>query len=278
MAVRDPSPTVRAWGGLATRAQLLDAAFAPSDVATALRRGRLIQVRRAHFAVPDAPSTAVEAVRIGGRLGGPSAASSFGLWSGHDPRLHVVVPANASRLRPAPLGRAVTLHWLDTPVHQECWRVDLATCLRQMIAWCDRETALACLDTAVTRFGVMGARAGDGPRTRLLLAAARPGSDSGNESIVRRRLEAAGVTVRQQARIAGVGRVDMIVPGTPLVIEVDGRGYHSAVEQFENDRRRDAALIALGRIPLRLSAQRIHGDWSGCVGDVLGAIAQFRSR
>ncbi|MEP6480565.1 MAG: DUF559 domain-containing protein [Rhodoglobus sp.] len=156
--------------------------------------------------------------------------------------------------------------------------MDLPTCLRQMIAWSDIETAVACFDVARTRFRLRDILASFDPRTereREVLAYSRPGSDSGVESLVRQRLAQLGVEVSQQVRIASVGRVDMVVGGTTLIIEVDGEAFHSDSSAFENDRRRDAELVSLGYTVLRLTYNKVTSDWAWCERKILAALEHF---
>ena len=256
--------------------------------------GEIRRVRRAHYAISAALPDAVQAVRIGGRLAGVSAARTFGLWAGFDGRLHVALPANASRLRtnlapsvttnvtPDISTRASVLHWVRPSLPgPDCWRVSVEDCVRQIASWADAETAVACLDTARTVFGWDGARmaavfrrASATERARAALS--RPGSDAGTESVVRQRLLRCGVTVKQQVTISGVGRVDMLITGTKIVIEVDGKTHHLSPDSFENDRRRDAELARRGYTVVRLGFAKIFGDWAWCERMILAAIAQFR--
>lgn len=280
-----PVAAVRALGGIATRAQIVGAGFSGTDITAAVRRGELRRVRRAHYATPEASWDAVDAARVGGRLCGVSAARSYGLWGGFDETLHVAVARNASRLRvireremvtPDRSDRPVELHWIETAANRECWRVSLHDCLRQVVAWSDRETAMACLDTALEIAGVTpeelrAAFVGESGSSRLRAADARPGSGSGYESIVARRLRALGLRVRQQVWIPGVGRVDGVIDDI-LVLEIDGLEHHFTREAFERDRRRDAAVAGLGKLSIRLSTRRIRDDWDGCVADILAAL------
>jgi very-short-patch-repair endonuclease len=228
-------------------------------------------------------------------LAGPSAARSYGLWAGIDRRLHISVGANASRLRtnvppsfgyepltPDRSSREIVLHWLQggapPELGPECWRVTLPVCLRQVVAWCDRTDAIACLETALTSQGwstrqLASVFQSEPIASRLVVSAARAGSDSGPESLVCQRLRRRGLVLRQQVRIPGVGRVDIRVVGTRVVIEVDGRTYHEDPAAFEEDRRRDAELVARGYIVVRLSYRRVMDDWPWCERMVLAAIA-----
>jgi hypothetical protein len=67
--------------------------------------------------------------------------------------------------------------------------------------------------------------------------------------------------------VAGL-QVDFFWPGTRLVVEVDGRGYHSSPRAFETDRVRDAKL-ARARCPvLRITDERMRTDRAGILTDV----------
>ena len=70
------------------------------------------------------------------------------------------------------------------------------------------------------------------------------------ESAPRVLLRAAGLAVVAGARIPGVGEVDLLVAGC-IVIEIDGKQYHSERRQFRQDRRRDRRLAHLGFLVLR---------------------------
>jgi len=289
--------TVAALGGVATRQQLLAAGLSGFDLTIAVKRGEVRRVRQARYVTDNASFDAVAAARVGGLLAGTSAARSYGLWSGFDTRLHISVGANSARLRtnvppsftgrpieltPDTSGRRIVLHWLEAgavpELAPECWRVSLPVCLRQVIAWCDRETAIATLDTAlalVPRDLLRTAFAAAPVSHREIVAECRPGSDSGYESIVRQRLGAIGIVVLQQVRIARVGRVDGLIAGTRVVLEVDGRGYHDDPAAVEEDRRRGAELVAQGYTRVQLSSTRITADWMWCIRMVRGAMAQF---
>ena len=289
-----PVDVVASLGHIATRQQLLAAGCSGFDLTSAVRTGELSRVRQGRYATALAPFEAVVAVRVGGLLAGPSAANSYGLWHGFDDRVHVSVGANSSRLRtvrePAfadPLVDRmhvpVVVHWLTdgaTPeLGPECWRVPLLTCLRQTVAWSDRETGLACLDTAlrlVTRGEILDAFRDAPTADRMLAGLCRYGSGSGTESIVRQRLAAIGIAVNQQVHIPRVGRVDMVVRGTRVVIEVDSKRWHHNPIAFEDDLRRSAELAAQGYTLVRLSYERVINDWAWCERMVRAALSSFR--
>lgn len=291
-----PFAIAEQFGHIITRQQLLRSGLTGSDLTRAVRTGELRRIRQAHYATAKASAEAIAATRVGGMLCGVSAARSFGLWGGLDTRLHVALPGNAGRLRtnyppstipslqlggrltPDTSDRAVVLHW---GIAETGWRVTLAECLKQVALWSDRETAIACLDTAWKPYGISALRltaifADEPPRSRQLAAESRPGSDSGLESLIRQRLGRHGIALRQQVEMPRVGRIDLGIVGTLLIIEADGYEFHSSSAAFEEDRRRDAELAAMGYVVIRLTYAQITGDWEWCERVILAAIASFR--
>lgn len=296
----DAAAEIQRLGHIATRDQLTALGVSGGDLTTAVRLGEIRRVRRAHYATGGAMPEAIHATRVGGRLAGVSAARSYGLWAGFDTRLHIALPANASRLRtnlrPSDLAdslhqvltpdtgeREVVLHWLAAKSNsEECWRASVPETLSQIVTWCDRETAVACLDTARTVLGLDGAAidaalADCRAVERMIAARSKPGSDSGLESVVRQRLVALGVVVNQQVHFEGIGRVDMSIPDTNILIELDGRQFHSESATFENDRRRRNELVQRGFVVLEFTFKQVFENWSWCASIILGSLSQFRS-
>lgn len=289
--------TVAAFGGIATRQQLIAAGHSGFDLTIAVKRGEVRRVRQARYATADASFDAIAAARVGGLLAGISAAKSYGLWAGFDTRLHISVGANSARLRtnvppsfnsrpveltPDTSRRRIVLHWLEggavPELGPECWRVSLLVCLKQVVAWCDRETAIACLDSAlkiIPREALIDAFSDASMAHQRIVAECRPGSDSGYESTVRQRLAVHGIELIQQVQLPGVGRVDGRIAGTRVIVEIDGREYHDEPAAVEEDRRRGAELAALGYTRVQLSTTKIVSDWPWCLRMVRGAMAQF---
>jgi very-short-patch-repair endonuclease len=295
----DPVLAIDELGHIATRQQLIALGCSGYDLTRAVRCGRIRRVRQARYATAQAAPDAVAATRVGGLLAGPSAARTYGLWTGFDTRLHISVGENSSRLRTNVAPRFLTgsqsltpdtssertvLHWLlggaVPELGPECWRVSLPVCLRQMVAWSDKETAIACLDTALsvrklTRGQLLSYFDEAAAADRSLAVACRGGSDSGPESLVRQRLRSLGIDLEQQVLIPGVGRIDGRIRGTRILLEIDGRQYHDGEVRFEGDRWRDAELAARHYIVIRLSYQRIIRDWPWCVRTILAAMASI---
>lgn len=283
-------------GTVATRQQLIARGFSGFDITVAVRTGEIFRARQGRYIVAATPPALRTAARVGGLLAGVSAARTYGLWSGFDTRVHLSVGRNSARLRtnvPPSFGshehltsdrsdQQVVLHWLEDGAVKErgleCWRVSLERCLTQVVAWADHETALACLETAIAKYGISGEElsamfADASIRSRLVANTARPGCDSGIESIVWRRLGLAGIEVDRQVYVAGIGRLDMVIRGTRVVIETDGRTYHADPIAFEEDRRRDAELVSRGYTVIRLSYKQVIANWAWCERMIRTALA-----
>lgn len=254
---------LRELGGVASSAQLIAAGATAEALTRGVRGGRVVRPRRGYYALVDADPSAVAAVRAGGRLSCLSAAASYGLWAGRDERVHVTVPVKATRL--VDTGAVVVRHWTTRSGGSEVWRVSVVDCLRSVVRCAPREDAVAVLDTALSasliRFAdISGLVAGEPAWTAEVFALARPGSESGVESIARQRLTRRGHLVEQQVHVAGVGRVDLRIAGS-LLVEIDGYAFHSDRRAFERDRHRDAELARRGLRVLRFSAAQVLDGW-----------------
>jgi len=84
-------------------------------------------------------------------------------------------------------------------------------------------------------------------------------SDSGLETITRRRLRHAGFTVEAQVRVNGLGDEDLVVEGC-VALETDGEKWHGP-NRFQADRDRDLIAEGLGRRTLRLTHQHVMFEW-----------------
>jgi very-short-patch-repair endonuclease len=91
------------------------------------------------------------------------------------------------------------------------------------------------------------------------LLAARPAGyiapASGLEGRLIRLLDQAGIRTRRQVDVGGddwIGRTDLVVTGTNVVVEVDSARFHTSLLDRERDARRDEELRAAGFVPLRV--------------------------
>jgi very-short-patch-repair endonuclease len=97
------------------------------------------------------------------------------------------------------------------------------------------------------------------------------GAQSGNETIVRRRLQREGYWVESQAGIPGMGHHDLLVEHC-LALEVDGKEWHGEA-RYEADRARDLHSEGLGRHVLRLSSRQIHLEWQSTLAVIERVVA-----
>lgn len=269
---------VRASGGIAPRQQILNAGHSPNAIAWNVGQGRLVRVRRAWYALPDAEPDRVNAVRLGGRLGSFSAAASYGIWRGLDRDLHVSWKPHGNVAKPGrvqfdfptsrslPPGRSVISHWRVDGFDEgpDAWRESVPQTLAQILLSADQTAAMCSCDSALNRglldvfqlFELFDRLPRRFRRLRPLLDGR---ADSGLETIVRLWLVSIGLGVRSQVMIGGRA-VDLLV-GTSLVIETDGREWHSEEERFNSDRIRTAQLQSRGYTVIKLSYLMITFNW-----------------
>ena len=280
-----------ALGGVARRADLVRVTgLAPRVVARELAvlvgSGEVTNPRRGIYAVRGAPRDAVTAVAASGVLTCVSIAAMWRLPLLTAPvAAHVAIPASASGSVRSRVPRGTVLHRdLGIAPGQRFDRPEPALALAHAIQCLPLPEAVAVLDAAVGRGLVrredLAARR---PRKGWLAheratSLIDPGSGSIGESIARVALVGAGLTVQTQARIPGVGRVDMLVEGL-VVVEVDGFAYHSGRQEFREDRRRDrVALVRHGLAVLRFAFEDAVYDTERLVETVRAALAAARDR
>ena len=278
----DAASTLTRLGTFVPTHALLRHGITSHQLTRAVRVGTIIRVRQGWYSLPDERGDLVRAARVGGRLACCSAAAHHGLAIRGD-RLHVAVPEHASRLRDSHdyrrrVSSETVVHWGGQPRHDTHRAASVAEALGQMAVCASPERTIAAADSALRTRQLTSSEwaaiiAPLPRRLRRLLHRVDAKSESITESVVRFRLAMLGIAVRSQVAIAGVGSVDFVI-GTALVIEVDGKQYHTDEGQFEKDRRRDARLSALGYRVLRFSYRQVFERWSEVRAAVVAAIAR----
>lgn len=271
---------VRAAGGLISTNTLAAHGIGQSGIRTLLRTGALMRIRQGWYSTSSLAEPARRAARIGGVITCAKALDAFGIWSVDDGRLHVAVPAQSSRLRSphnprsrlatAP-GQGVRVHWLSSACSTGAVVADPVTALTSLRSCATRELYLASLDSALHCY----------PRLSDALAAAgHPVGKAGVDGVCESGIETLfwlrmrnKCLVRRQVAVPHVGRVDFLV-GSRLVVELDGRAFHDTASSFEEDRRRDALLSAIGYRVLRFSFRQVMNDWGAVEAAVLAAMAR----
>jgi len=256
---------VAALGGITTTERLLRAG-ASADVihrAVVVRRV-VLRPRRGVIALLTTPRPILRAAQAGGALASVSAAAQYGIWTPHEPRLHISVPRNAGRPR-----HAVVLH---RDAHHlgrdEQFLVSRERCVLQCIARLEFAEAVALLDSALHQDAEGATPPLDLARMRRQLAkrlhpildAADGRAEAGAESIARVRLARIGIVARPQCWVARGIRVDLLIDDR-LVIEIGSQEFHAEPDQYEADHVRAAVVVGLGFELLEFTTLQVMNDW-----------------
>lgn len=280
-------------GPVATGAQLVERGISVRQLARAVADGTILRIRRAHYALPTVDPDCATAIRLGGRLGGISAARSYGWWDGDDTAIHVSWPDHGNVAKPGrPLfaspekltadGRMIVRHWRilreESTEERACWRETPEQTLAQVLLSCDKLTAIACADSAI-RTGVLS------PFQVAAVFAAMPHRvrswhryvdglpDSGTESMVSVWLQDRGIPYVIHPSIRDVGEVDFLV-GTSLIIEAQSKAHHDGPRERHRDYLRATAAAAQGYITMHLDYAQIMYMWPACERQILEHMAR----
>ncbi len=261
-------------GGVVSAAQLRTAGWSHSQIKKLPVQGWL-PVRRGWYASPSANSYVVRAVAAGGVLSCVSALRVRGVWV-PDSGLHIRYSARARRSHPG--VRSCNPHRLDPPTLSAIDPIEIAVA---SAANClDAEGLVIVLDSMLNKQMIEMADA------RSIVAASRfarltlaercdPKSESGTETMIRLRLRAAGIHLRTQVVIPGVGRVDFLV-GDRLIIEADSREHH--LSKYQEDRTRDRVATGLGFLVIRLTYEDVVHRWNVVFDDIRSVIRRRAHR
>lgn len=285
--------------GVVGRWQLRERGFTDSAINEWIDRSRLIVVHRGTFAVGRRPLTVAGRCMAGVLAGGPRAALSerpaAWMWDLRDSiggPVHVVVPTDR-RSR-----SGLVFHQRSLPLDELTTRdgIPITTTARTILDAAANETA-ARLRQMVALAESRGL--GDSPslpelleryprsRGSAVLRSILAGGAA--EGVAKQELElgfaefideigAPRPLKNEPVEVAG-GRqliVDCLWPDARLVVELDSRRHHSDWEAAEADRARDAALIAVGLTPMRVTWRRLYQQRSQLARELLTAIARGR--
>lgn len=264
--------------GVVARTQLLRAGVTPDVVAYRLSVGRLRRLHRGVYLVGPlvAPNTReMAAVLACGDSAAVSHGSAAAVWQvlsrgGDEAPVEVVVARGRAGRRPGIRIRHIhTLLPDEVTVHDG---VPITTAARTLydlagvtgdreleralaeafaLRLIERSHLLALLDRHARRLGAS--------RLRRLLA------DESRIALTRSEAEERFLALTRKARLAVPDvnarvagyRVDFLWRADRLVVEVDGRAFHSSDRRFESDRSRDATLIAAGLRVMRVTWRQI---------------------
>lgn len=242
--------------------------------AAAVADGTLTRLRRRWYAADGHDREAAQAVRVGGTLSCVSALRKHGLWipPGY-PEVHV------RRARPGPDEPSCRGHGR---MRAGSSAIDSVVVALECASRCmsDEDWIVVC-DSVQNTYGIsaetLRSRMGRLPkRVRELFAKTDGRSQSGTESILRVRLRALGFHVVVQPTIPGVGRTDLLLGR--LILECDGRLYHSGAQQFRSDRRRDRKALIGGYLSMRFTYDDVLYDWAAVLADIRAVTRKRRHR
>lgn len=102
-----------------------------------------------------------------------------------------------------------------------------------------------------------------------------PGTRSEPERMVARALTARNFYLELNARV-GPFYGDLVDFRARVIIEIDGRSFHSAPAVFSNDRRRQNELVLQGWLVLRYSVAMVHDDLDRVVDEITAVVRRRR--
>jgi predicted transcriptional regulator of viral defense system len=284
--------------GLVSRRQLEAIGLSSKAVTRRVEKGRLHRIHPGIYAVGHLVRTsearwmaAVMACGSGSVLSHLDAAALWKIYDGEGARVHVTSIRKAGgRLARVQVHRARRLHPEDVTAKQGIpvttvarTLVDLTDVLgRDRILRAIREAEfLQLLDLDTLNAAVQRAHG----RNRLTvlkkaIQAHTPGQ------IVREELEhrflelvrAAGLPPPEtNVKITARGRtyeIDCLWREQRVAVELDGRAAHARTAAFESDRRKDAALSAIGLRPLRFTWLRVTREPGDVIAELAATLAQ----
>lgn len=244
-------------GGVAHSSTIYRAGFSKHAVATSVRSGALVRVRRSWLVLSACEPERLAAARVGGRLTCVSAARLMDLWVPAHDAIHVAVNPTAARFDAAGLR----VHWSTgpAPIVRRTAIDPLLNVLYQAARCLPPPDALAVWESAIRR----GLVAGEvlqrvewrSRRAHFVAGLATALSDSGLETHFVVLMREIGVDVRQQVWIDG-HRVDALI-GDRLIVQLDGFAHHSSASDRRRDITADARLVLRGYTVLRFDYQQL---------------------
>lgn len=239
-------------GGIARWKVLHNLGVRAGELSRAVAAGHVLRAGHGVYALQGVNSEVTAAVKAGASLGCVSAARFHGLWVHRQHGLHLSAPRSV----PVRYAEVHRLRQAYGPI------VPVEVCLRQVMACLPPVEALVIAESAVVKGHLTVEElyrlsAGRGSkRARRVIEGINTASESAAETVARHTLQEAGYAVLCQQRVHGVGRVDLEVGGR-LLLEIDGRAYHSDEQSFIEDRRRWNELTIMGRDLLVLPAKQV---------------------
>lgn len=278
--------------GIVTRRQLLALGVGEEAVAHRARVGRLLRVHHGVYAVGHRPPSplarAMAAVLACGPAGVLSHRSAAALW-GIDSRWRSPVEVSAPtgrRHRGVRVHRSRTLTRRDVTIHFGIpvttvarTLLDLASVLNdKALARAVNDAQLKCrlrLDDLAALLARSPGRATG--RLRTFVDRGDAPTRSAFEDVFLSFVDRFGLPRPKVNQDVAGYEVDILWPEHKLIVELDSRAFHDSDQPFEQDRNRDADLLAAGYPVIRITWRRLN-DTPALEARRLTALLAARSR
>jgi very-short-patch-repair endonuclease len=281
-----------------THRQLVAIGIRGSAITRRVRTGRLHRVHRGVFAVGHIARTDgarwIAAVMAGGPgavLSHFDAAALWRIYDGAGSRIHVTTGTRSSRaVSGIQIHRARRIDPADITVKDGIPVTTVARTLVDLTDVLGRDRVLRALREAdfqrLLDLDALNAAVGRAHGRRRLNVLHEALKDHRPGQIVRDELEhrflelvrwaglpqpETNVQVRTKRRSY---EVDCLWRQHGVAVELDGRAAHARTAAFEEDRRKDTALSAIGLRPLRFTWFRVTGEAAEVVAELEATIAQ----
>ena len=277
--------------GVISRAQALAEGMSSATVSRRLARGQWVRLHPRVFLAADHPLTAEAQLRAACLWAGPAAtlcgvaaAWWHGLWSEPPATVEITVPHHQRMpvrpgihlyrrdLQRADLVELNGLRVTAVPLTVLDAAVTLGATGSQLLDRAlQRRANLADLFTA--HYRNLGRRGSAGAAE--LLRAARDRAASPAERLLITLLRDAGLTGWQCGYRVDQYELDFAFPAAKIAIEIDGWAWHSDVERFRHDRRRQNVLVLAGWTVLRFTWHDLTGRPDTVLAQIRAAVAQL---
>lgn len=271
----DPVLALRALGGAARREVLIAAGVSSYALRKALASGAVERPYLGCYVLPDTPTNAFCAAMFRAEPTCVTALATLGLpLLRRDHAAHLAVPRDRARRATdkCPAGGVVLHRELELP-SQGGTVAALAHAARCL----DAHEWILPVDAALHRGLVTLDQVAEAGRLgrvdpRWTRRMVDPRAESPAESRARVAMLDAGLSLRSQVSLEEIGRVDFVVERR-VIVETDGREYHSDEAKFAEDRRRDRAAIKRGFLPMRYPAAHALWNPESIAAEVRGLLA-----
>jgi very-short-patch-repair endonuclease len=280
-------------GGPISHRQLVAFGVGPATIQHWLRRGSLHQLYRGVYALGHQAITPMGRLIAALLACGPAAAISHqtgawwcGFWKAEPSEIDVTVPGRSRSGQPG-----IRLHLVRTLDPRDITTragVKVTTPERTLLDLAEVTTAQR-LRLAIDEADRLGLWRPDRVEAMLKRSPGRRGlsplrrllSDLEAEPLLRSELERLFNDLCDKHRLprpianteAGGYEVDALWPGERLIVEVDSRRFHLNGHAFEDDRLKDAELVAAGYRVIRVTYRQLTRDPEGVARRIRRALA-----